>query len=267
VNPSNDSERDSFVARDQAQARRRRAAEEALRNFGVRPAPELSPADRATVPALDALLAQTVRAGRHSSGAIRAYASLIEDAHPASNASHWAEKIERSAGELDSFVARLATLRVCDHEKPTSMEWGDAMARVAERCASIGVCTIEVTDRSRGAFRQRAELVGRILFQLVRNAVEATPRGGLVRVRVDEIRLEGARAVHVRVSDTGAGMPRDRAEEAWRPFVTDKRGHPGLGLAYVATCAPLVGATAGVHGSENGTEAHLILADEGGLEW
>ena len=267
MNPSNDSERDSYVARDQARARRRHAAENVLRDLGARPAPELTVADRSTVRALDALLAQTVRAGRHSSGAIRAYSSLIEDAHPASNASHWAEKIERSAGELDAFVARLATLRVCESEKPTPMEWGDAMSRVAARCASIGVCTIEVTDRSRGAFRQRAELVGRILFQLVRNAVEATPRGGLVRVRVDEVRLDGARGGHIRVDDTGAGMPHDRVEEVWRPFVTDKRGHPGLGLAYVATCAPLVGALAGIRSTNDGTEAHLILEEEGGLEW
>ncbi len=267
MNPSNDSERESYVARDQARVRRRRAAENLLVDLGARPAPELTADDRATVRALDALLAQTVRAGRHSSGAIRAYASLIEDAHPASNASHWAEKIARSAGELDAFVARLATLRVCEGEKPTPMEWGDAMSRVADRCASIGVCTIEVTDRSRGAFRQRAELVGRILFQLVRNAVEAAPRGGLVRVRVDEARLDGARGAHIRVGDGGEGMTHDRVEEIWRPFVSDKRGHPGLGLAYVATCAPLVGALAGIRSTDEGTEAHLILEEEGGLEW
>jgi signal transduction histidine kinase len=267
VNPSHDSERDAYVARDQARARRQCAAEKLLLDLGARPAPELAPADRATVRALDALLAQTVRAGRHSSGAIRAYASLIEDAHPASNASHWAEKIERSAGELDAFVARLATLRVCESERPTPMEWGEAMSRVADRCASIGACTIEVTDRSRGVFRQRAELMGRVLFQLVRNAVEATPRGGLVRVRVDEARLDGARGAHIRVGDAGAGMPRDRVEEIWRPFVTDKRGHAGLGLAYVATCAPLIGALAGIRSTDDGTEAHLILEEEGGLEW
>ena len=255
------------MARDQAHVRRRRAAENVLLDLGARPAPDLSAADRATVRALDAFLAQTVRAGRHSSGSIRAYASLIEDAYPASNASHWAQKIARSAGELDAFVARLATLRVCESEKPTPMEWGDAMSRVANRCASIGVCTIEVTDRSRGAFRQRAELTGRILFQLVRNAVEATPRGGLVRVRVDEVRLDGARGAHIRVSDAGGGMTHDRVEEIWRPFVTDKRGHPGLGLAYVATCAPLVGALAGIRFTDDGTEAHLVLEEEGGLEW
>jgi signal transduction histidine kinase len=267
MNPSNDSERDAYVARDQVRVRRRRVAENVLLDMGARLAPELTASDRATVRALDALLAQTVRAGRHSSGAIRAYASLIEDAHPASNASHWAEKIERSAGELDAFVARLATLRVCESEKPTPMEWGDTMSRVADRCASIGTCTIEVTDRSRGAFRQRAELVGRILFQLVRNAVEATPRGGLVRVRVDEVRLDGARGAHVRVDDAGAGMPHDQVEEIWRPFVTDKRGHAGLGLAYVATCAPLVGGLAGIRPTDGGTEAHLILEEEGGLQW
>jgi signal transduction histidine kinase len=268
VNPSPDSERDLFTAGDRARARRRRAAESALADLGARPAPALAPGEIATVRALDALLAQSVRAGRHSSGAIRAYASLIDDAYgPGSNASHWAGKIERSAGELDAFTVRLATLRVCDDERPTSMEWGEVMARVASRCASIGVCTIEVTDRSRGAVRQRAELVGRILFHLVRNAVEATPRGGLVRIRVDEIRLDGARGCRVRVSDAGSGVSAQRVDEVWRPFITDKRGHPGLGLAYVATCAPLIGAIAGVRSAGDGTTAHLIVAEEGGLQW
>lgn len=268
MNPSSQSDSNAFRAHDRASARRRDAATSALVDAGASPAPGLAPEEIATVRALDALLAQTVRAGRHSSGAIRAYTSLIDDAHGAgSNTSHWAGKIERSAGELDAFVARLSTLRVCADEKPTAMEWNDVMARVAARCGSIGVCTIEVTDRSRGSFRQRSELVGRMLFHAVRNAVEATTRGGLVRVRMDEIRVEGARAAHVRVSDAGAGVSRERADEIWHPFVTDKRGHPGLGLAYVATCAPIVGAVVGAQSGANGTTVHAIFAEEGGLEW
>jgi signal transduction histidine kinase len=269
VNPSHRSQPGEFAARDAGHALALAAAAETLRGMGVRPAPRPSAEDARIVRSLDALLAQATRAARHSSGAVRAYASLISDGYGVdSNAGRWAAKIERSASDLDEFVARTGALRLCETERPSDVRWGDVLARVAARCGALGACTMEVVDRTRAPFRQRAELSGRALFHMVRNAVEATPRPGLVRVRADEIRLAGRRAIHVRVTDHGPGLGRDGDVDAiWKPFVSHKPGHAGLGLAYVATCAAALGAASGVRSDGAGTTFHTIILEQGELSW
>ena len=237
--------------------------------MGVRPAPDLSSADRQRVHDVDALVSQCVRATRHTAGSVRAYASLIADgyAHEA-NASVWAAKIERSAHDLEGFAARFGALRVCATERPSRVEWGDVLSRVASRCADLGHVVIEANDRTEGPCRQRAELLGRTLFQLVRNAVEAAPRGGIVHARVDECRVGETRVFHVRVADNGAGFGTSSDhDDAWRPFVTTKPDHAGLGLAYVAACAPVLGAVAGWRRESDRTAVHLLVAEEGDLAW
>jgi signal transduction histidine kinase len=180
----------------------------------------------------------------------------------------WAAKIERSAHDLDEFASRFGALRVCGSERVSRVEWGDVLGRVASRCSDLGHCTIEANDRTEGPCRQRAELLGRALFQIVRNAVEAAPRGGSVRVRVDECRVGATRVFHVRVADDGSGWADSlHPDDAWRPFVTCKRDHAGLGLAYVAACAPILGAVAGWRRESDRTAVHVLIAEEGDLEW
>jgi len=258
-----------FRPLDAARANALRDAAGLLVRSGARPAPAPAEEDVRTVRSLDALLAQSARAARHSSGTIRAYASLIGDGYgPGSNAGRWAARIERSASDLDEFVARTGALRLCDREAPSEVRWGDVLAHVAARCGSLGVCTFEVTDRTRAPFRLRRELAGRALFQLVRNAVEATPRKGLVRIRADEVHAGGMRAAHVRISDTGPGMGSpDSMDGLWKPFVTGKQGHAGLGLAYVATCLAVLGGVCGVRSDRTGTTMHMIILEEGELSW
>ena len=269
MTPSNGPAPDAFVARDATRARAQRAAHELLLGLEARPGPLADAQDIALIRSLDVVFAQTMRAARHTSGSVRAYASLIEDGYASgSNAATWAARIGRAAGDLDDFASRVGALRLCENERVAEMGWGDVLARVAARCGSLGSCTIEIVDRTPGAFRQRAELVGRVLFHTLRNAVEATPRGGIVRVRADHIKLEGNAAVHLRVTDHGGGI--DAAldlNSIWKPFVTAKADHAGLGLAYVAASAPVLGMVNGIHSDNAGTTIHTIIFEEGELSW
>jgi signal transduction histidine kinase len=252
----------------EANARLRSLLRNRLQAMGVTPAPEPLETDIQRVRDADALLAQFVRASRHTSGTVRAFSSLISDAHEDdANTIHWLTRVEHAASELDVFSARMTALRLNDHERAASTKWGDVFSRVAARCGYIAPCTIEATDRSRSPFMQRAELLGRMVFQMVRNAMEASPRGGIVRLRADEFRHEGLRVFHVRVSDQGPGLEEEMGAAAWKPYTTSRRGHAGLGLAFVNAAAQVVGAVPAIRREGNTTTVHMLAGEEGGLQW
>lgn len=75
-----------------------------------------------------------------------------------------------------------------------------------------------------------AESVGRAVDNLLRNAVEASPQGGEVQVRIFESgEREQGETLVISVEDHGPGVP--RSAELFEPFFTTKSDGTGLGLA------------------------------------
>ncbi|HVY47885.1 MAG TPA: ATP-binding protein, partial [Minicystis sp.] len=70
------------------------------------------------------------------------------------------------------------------------------------------------------------DAVDAALDNLLRNAIDASPEGGEVRVRI--ARVEGA--VTLDVEDDGPGIPEARRNELFEPFFTTKADGTGLGL-------------------------------------
>lgn len=64
---------------------------------------------------------------------------------------------------------------------------------------------------------------------LLRNAKEATPPGGEVLVST----VRDGRFVHLRVTDTGAGIPPDLQGRVFEPYFSTKKAGTGLGLPTV----------------------------------
>jgi signal transduction histidine kinase len=72
-----------------------------------------------------------------------------------------------------------------------------------------------------------ADSLARAIDNLLRNAVEASPVGGVVEARV--VAVEGL--AKVIVDDRGPGVPVERVAELFEPFFTTKPDGTGLGLA------------------------------------
>ena len=70
--------------------------------------------------------------------------------------------------------------------------------------------------------------LGQVFTNLIRNALEATPDGGTVEVRVEPDHGERVRLV---VRNTGVGIPPELQERVFQPFFTTRSRGTGLGLA------------------------------------
>ncbi|MCL2011356.1 MAG: ATP-binding protein [Cystobacterineae bacterium] len=69
--------------------------------------------------------------------------------------------------------------------------------------------------------------IRQVILNLLKNAKEAMPEGGLLRIYTKE---ENA-FVHIGFADSGKGIAADILSEIFKPFFTTKEGGSGLGLA------------------------------------
>lgn len=75
-----------------------------------------------------------------------------------------------------------------------------------------------------------ATQIKQILWNLARNAIQAMPNGGTLRIALQKLPLK---RVQIVFSDTGVGMSAEQVEQLFEPFSTSTTGGTGLGLSIV----------------------------------
>ena len=115
-----------------------------------------------------------------------------------------------------------ATLAACAHLHADSAEAGHV--RIEAEAPDLAGCDRPLLDEAQ---------ICRALDNLVLNAIQNTPAGGVVRVTAarDKDRLR------IRVADNGAGVPEELRARLFEPFVTGRPDGTGLGLAIVREIA------------------------------
>ena len=104
------------------------------------------------------------------------------------------------------------------------------------------------------------DALARALSNVLLNAVEACGESGSVTVSVRPAALLGREAVEIAVRDTGCGIPADRLERIWEPYVTHKPGGTGLGLAIARQTVLAHGGTVEAESEVGrGTEIRFVL--------
>lgn len=83
------------------------------------------------------------------------------------------------------------------------------------------------------------ELMERVVYNLLLNAAQASPPGGAITVKTRPV----AGNAEIAVIDRGEGIPPERQETIFNPFVTSKPDGVGLGLAIVSKIVDLHGGT------------------------
>jgi signal transduction histidine kinase len=73
------------------------------------------------------------------------------------------------------------------------------------------------------------------LLNLVTNALDAMPGGGVLRVQTGAERRDGREWAFVRIADAGPGIPPDHLKRIFEPFFTTKEPGKGSGLGLFIT--------------------------------
>jgi signal transduction histidine kinase len=98
--------------------------------------------------------------------------------------------------------------------------------------------------------------IRRVIDNLVRNAIEAMPTGGMLTI---ETQNKGE-AYAITITDTGIGIPEVNLPSLFKPFYTTKEKGLGLGLAYSLKTVEAHGGIIEVDSKVGkGTEFRIIL--------
>jgi signal transduction histidine kinase len=130
---------------------------------------------------------------------------------------------------LDLLVGELLAMTQRVEPRPASVEIKEFLAKLILRHRDVAAaknCRIVANAAPQHAAFDPV-VVGRILDNLLANAVRHAPDGGTVMV---ESRMEGGLLTFV-VSDDGAGVNPELADRLFEPFVTSRADGTGLGLA------------------------------------
>lgn len=158
---------------------------------------------------------------------------LVKRSVPADHADHeYAEMIEREIKRIGDIVRQMYELhRPSDHEVRTvhlaeTVREVVTMLRASLRQHEVGI--EDQTAKAGIAARLPEGSLRQVLYNLLANAVEASPPGGVVTISAAQTGTQ----FQILIADQGPGIPAETRDRIFQPFFTTKdRGNGGgLGL-------------------------------------
>ncbi|MFH1022452.1 MAG: ATP-binding protein [Planctomycetota bacterium] len=170
---------------------------------------------------------------RNPLGGVELYASLLErDIAEGDPRRDLVGKILAGIRHMDRIVGDLLAFasNAAPEKRPARLRdvLEESLAETAAAAESAEVRVVqEYADDA--SVPVDAALMNRVFTNLLRNAFEAAPRGGCVRVRTGRTGDRMAAAIE----DNGPGVPADLKSRIFTPFFTTKEKGTGLGLSIV----------------------------------
>jgi len=220
----------------------------------------------------DEFAARIGDAGRGLMAPLKGYTSLLRDAVPSDSKERaWIEKLINTTEKLEACFAQLEMCHIDRRGRPESFHWADSIRRVVESLEFGNDMSVDfrVEHCPSAPIVQHRSIVERVLFQLMRNAMEAAGGNGLVTIKViDELVGTPAAPLQrfvVTIRDDGHGVPGKYSQEIWKPHFSTRTEHLGLGLPYVSDAAGFIDMDVYMQSRENvGTDVTLVIKDLGG---
>jgi PAS domain S-box-containing protein len=154
---------------------------------------------------------------------------------PATSESESAETIVREVQRLEKMLVEILAYSrkatICYSHCEISEIIEDALTIVTPALDECRIKVIRNFPRRAYTFLGDCQQLKQVFLNLFFNAQEAMKNGGLLEVTIAAARLNHAKAVSVKVADSGGGIPTEVLHNIFNPFYTTKETGTGLGLA------------------------------------
>jgi PAS domain S-box-containing protein len=135
-------------------------------------------------------------------------------------------KLEGIVGDFESILRSRKTVFKYEDINTIVTDIASAMEREA---ANAEIMLITNLSKQPLKINMQKNLLKAALFHIMRNAIEATPRGGKVTVTTSQTEDN----VILTISDTGSGINKEDIEKIFDPFFSTKQYRFGMGLSLV----------------------------------
>ncbi|HEY3296088.1 MAG TPA: PAS domain S-box protein [bacterium] len=173
-------------------------------------------------------------------------------------------RIERELDRIARIVRQMFELYRPERREPEVIRPADAIQDVVillqGNIRSQGIKVEQETARAGKPVRIHSDSLKQVLFNVLQNAIEASPQGATVRV---ECILRGS-VLALDIADQGGGIPEEVQSRIFEPFFTTKEGETtgglGLGLSVTRSLVESMGGLISFETIENrGTTFHITL--------
>lgn len=163
---------------------------------------------------------------------------IIEAAHPEVHTfRHW-DALHENVSYMVQLLADLSDYNHSFTLHRTALDTDSFLKKLVLTYAAASVdSSIAFTSRitpGLPSIQADATKLKEVLLNLLKNATEAIPadRSGIIRLDAETITPPdmASSMLRIRIQDNGCGIPAERQEDVFQPFVTYKSGGTGLGL-------------------------------------
>lgn len=153
-------------------------------------------------------------------------------------------QISQNSNRAAALVSQLLAFSRKQTMKPERIDLAEALSdltHLLNRLVGEKVDLRLTQDAEVGPLRADRRQLDQVIMNLVVNARDAMPDGGIIRIETHDqmlaedrlrgrVTLPAGRYAMIRVRDEGCGIPEDRLEKIFEPFFTTKRPGEGTGL-------------------------------------
>jgi len=148
------------------------------------------------------------------------------------------EKIKDATFRADSIVQSLLKFAMPSELKIKRIKPNDlvnnTLSLIAYRISSNNIKIETYFEKEELYIDVDKNQIEQVLFNILMNAIEAMPKGGVIKIKTYKTTLSKNAQVKpectIEIIDTGEGISKDNLTKLFEPFFTTKRGKKGIGL-------------------------------------
>ncbi|MFA4837584.1 MAG: ATP-binding protein, partial [Dehalococcoidia bacterium] len=167
---------------------------------------------------------------RNPLSGIKGYAQVIEKKPCDERNSGFARRIVAETRRLETLVSDLLAYARNDRGSMATMDLAEVVSHTADllrhEAEQLHIDIISQCPEKMLIVGNR-DWLGQVLLNLGKNAVQAMPDGGILRITA----AAGDKHVIIRVIDNGQGIRQEELPRIFEPFFTSRARGTGLGLA------------------------------------